>query len=42
MARKPKEFKAREGRQYLVDAKEITADKIKQAGRKVLDRVRWE
>lgn len=42
MARDPKEFKVREGRQYLVDAKEVTADKIKKAGEKVLTMVNWQ
>jgi hypothetical protein len=42
MARDPKEFKSEEGRPYLVDVKEVTATKIKQAGRRVLDVVKWE
>ncbi len=41
MARDPKEFKASEGRPYLVNAKEVTADKIKEAGERVKTAIEW-
>lgn len=42
MAREPEEQKIEEGTPRIVRAKEISANKIKQAGKKVLSVVKWE